>query len=101
MVLELFLKITDSQLKPLLVSKLTAYEQKHDVANIAIHRGELQKILAKEIGIENICLIGDAAHSATPNLAQGASQAIEDAYVIGQLLDKGVSIEILFHNTKR
>ncbi len=45
---------------------------------------------------ENVCLIGDAAHATTPNLGQGACQAIEDAYVIGQLLDKGISIENTF-----
>lgn len=45
---------------------------------------------------ENICLIGDSAHATTPNLGQGACQAIEDAYVIGQLLDKGIPIEDTF-----
>nr|WP_295934610.1 FAD-dependent monooxygenase [uncultured Dyadobacter sp.] len=33
-----------------------------------------------------VCLIGDAAHATTPNLGQGACQAIEDAYVLGELL---------------
>ena len=45
---------------------------------------------------ENVCLIGDAAHATTPNLGQGACQAIEDAYVIGQLLDEGISIDNSF-----
>lgn len=45
---------------------------------------------------ENICLIGDAAHATTPNLGQGACQAIEDAYVLGKLLDKGIAIEKTF-----
>jgi 2-polyprenyl-6-methoxyphenol hydroxylase-like FAD-dependent oxidoreductase len=30
----------------------------------------------------NIALLGDAAHATTPNLGQGAAQAIEDAYVL-------------------
>ncbi|MBV6643872.1 MAG: FAD-dependent monooxygenase [Cyclobacteriaceae bacterium] len=34
----------------------------------------------------NICLIGDAAHATTPNLGQGACQAIEDAYVLTECL---------------
>ena len=34
------------------------------------------------------CLIGDAAHATTPNLGQGACQAIEDAYALGELLKK-------------
>jgi 2-polyprenyl-6-methoxyphenol hydroxylase-like FAD-dependent oxidoreductase len=36
---------------------------------------------------ENLCLIGDAAHATTPNMGQGACQSIEDAYVIGKLLE--------------
>ena len=34
------------------------------------------------------CLIGDAAHATTPNLGQGACQAIEDAYALGELLKR-------------
>lgn len=37
---------------------------------------------------ENVCLIGDAAHATTPNLGQGACQAIEDAYVLSECLNK-------------
>ena len=44
----------------------------------------------------NACLIGDAAHATTPNLGQGACQAIEDAYVLGKLLDKGVELGAAF-----
>lgn len=34
----------------------------------------------------NILLAGDAAHAATPNLAQGASQALEDAVVLADAI---------------
>lgn len=34
----------------------------------------------------NICLIGDAAHATTPNLGQGACQAVEDAYTLSKVL---------------
>ncbi|MEN7550525.1 FAD-dependent monooxygenase [Rapidithrix thailandica] len=37
---------------------------------------------------ENVCLIGDAAHATTPNMGQGACQAIEDAYLLSECLDK-------------
>lgn len=45
---------------------------------------------------ENICLIGDAAHATTPNLGQGACQAVEDAYTLGKLIDSGLTIEGCF-----
>lgn len=41
---------------------------------------------------DKVCLIGDAAHATTPNLGQGACQAIEDVYVISKLL-KHYSLE--------
>lgn len=50
---------------------------------------------------ENVCLIGDAAHATTPNLGQGACQAIEDAYVLGKLLDSGLSIENTFEDYEK
>ena len=43
-----------------------------------------------------VCLIGDAAHATTPNLGQGACQAVEDAYVLGRLFGQGKSIEEVF-----
>ncbi|RRN77983.1 monooxygenase, partial [Pseudoxanthomonas sp. SGD-10] len=38
--------------------------------------------------LPRVCLLGDAAHATTPNLGQGACQAIEDAYVLGKLMEK-------------
>lgn len=37
---------------------------------------------------DGVCLLGDAAHATTPNLGQGACQAIEDAYVLAACLEK-------------
>lgn len=45
---------------------------------------------------ENLCLIGDAAHATTPNMGQGACQAIEDAYIIGRLLEKNNDFNSVF-----
>ncbi len=36
----------------------------------------------------NVCLIGDSAHATTPNMGQGACQAIEDAYVLSECIDR-------------
>ncbi|MCG7337218.1 FAD-dependent oxidoreductase [Sporosarcina sp. ACRSM] len=40
-----------------------------------------------------VILIGDAAHSTTPHLGQGASLAIEDAVVLAELLEQGDDIQ--------
>ncbi|MDR4950658.1 FAD-dependent monooxygenase [Chryseobacterium sp. ES2] len=45
---------------------------------------------------ENLCLIGDAAHATTPNMGQGACQAIEDAYIIGRLLEDHQDFNAIF-----
>ncbi|WP_312510381.1 FAD-dependent monooxygenase [Chryseobacterium culicis] len=45
---------------------------------------------------ENLCLIGDAAHATTPNMGQGACQAIEDAYIIGKLLENHQNFNTVF-----
>lgn len=50
---------------------------------------------------ENVCLIGDAAHATTPNLGQGACQAVEDAYVLGKLLTEGTALPDTFADYER
>ena len=47
----------------------------------------------KNWGVGRVTLLGDAAHPMTPNLAQGACQAIEDATVIAECLGDGKSVE--------
>ena len=41
-----------------------------------------------------VVLLGDAAHATTPNMGQGACQAIEDAVVLGQCLQQEPVLEI-------
>ncbi len=50
---------------------------------------------------QNLCLIGDAAHATTPNLGQGACQAIEDAYIIGKLLEQNKNFNSIFENFQK
>ncbi|WP_426274277.1 FAD-dependent monooxygenase [Chryseobacterium sp. S-02] len=45
---------------------------------------------------DRVCLIGDAAHATTPNMGQGACQAIEDAYLLGKLFGEGKSVDEVF-----
>ena len=44
----------------------------------------------------NVLLLGDAAHATTPNLGQGACQAIEDAWCLANLFSTDKTIEQIF-----
>ncbi len=43
-----------------------------------------------------VVLLGDAAHATTPNLGQGACQAIEDAYFIAQAMHENTAVATAF-----
>ena len=43
-----------------------------------------------------VCLIGDAAHAMTPNMGQGGGQAVEDAWVLSQILKDAKTPEKAF-----
>ena len=52
--------------------------------------------LGEHWGEGRVTLLGDAAHPMTPNLGQGACQAIEDAVVLARCLgERGASAESL------
>lgn len=38
-----------------------------------------------------VCLIGDAAHATTPHKGSGAGMAIEDAYILGNLIAQALA----------
>lgn len=50
---------------------------------------------------KNVCLLGDAAHATTPNLGQGACQAIEDAYLLVELYQEDKPIETVFEEYQK
>ncbi|MGG0656934.1 FAD-dependent monooxygenase [Rummeliibacillus pycnus] len=45
---------------------------------------------------DRMLLIGDAAHATTPNIGQGAGQAIEDAIILSNVLKKSKNIQDAF-----
>lgn len=47
----------------------------------------------KKFAFGRILLLGDAAHATTPNMGQGACQAIEDAVVLSQCLLRGKELK--------
>lgn len=51
----------------------------------------------KHFAIGRTLFLGDAAHATTPNMGQGACQAIEDAVVLANALAKNDSVEKAYH----
>lgn len=77
---------------------LTSYANFHPLVGKLIQATRTNNIMRNDISDlvplkkwshNRICLIGDAAHAATPNMGQGGAQAIEDAYYLARLLQKG------------
>jgi len=50
----------------------------------------------RQFAFNNILLIGDAAHATTPNLGQGACQAVEDAVILADELKKTLDVREAF-----
>jgi len=73
-----------------------------NTVNEKIFRGDLSDLeLLNKWNSENICLIGDAAHSMTPDLGQGGAQAIEDAYYLSNFIYKSSSLEKAYNKFYR
>ncbi len=51
-----------------------------------IHRDIIDITPMKQFFDKRIVFIGDAAHALTPNLGQGACQAIEDAIILAECI---------------
>lgn len=85
-----------SDFNPLILRLIEATTKENIICNEITDLTPIPKWYA-----ENVCLIGDAAHATTPNMGQGACQAIEDAYVIGRLLEKNNDFSTVFEDFQR
>lgn len=52
---------------------------------VSVHHGDLIDVPQVHYGVGRVLLIGDAAHGMTPNMGQGAGQAIEDVGALAVL----------------
>jgi len=53
----------------------------------------LEEVVARVWTARRIVLVGDAAHASSPNMAQGAALAVEDALVLAELLTVDEPVE--------
>ncbi len=118
-----FVRLTENQLYWYALINKKAYRENIDLLQVfknfdpivlkMISESDKNKWIKTEIfdlkrlpkwSLENICLIGDAAHATTPNMGQGGCQAIEDAYIIAQLLQQNNNFNstfVQFENIRR
>ena len=61
-----------------------------------IHNDIIDLEPIQQFAFGRIVLLGDAAHATTPNMAQGACQAIEDAIVLANCMQKELHYEKAF-----
>jgi 2-polyprenyl-6-methoxyphenol hydroxylase-like FAD-dependent oxidoreductase len=52
----------------------------------ALHSGPVQEVRLSSWSRGRVVLIGDAAHASSPNMAEGAAMALEDAIVLADSL---------------
>lgn len=65
---------------------------RYDAAQV--HFGRLGQVVMDAPVQGRVVFIGDAAHAASPNMAQGAALALEDALVLANVLAAGPDIDI-------
>ncbi|MDG1992950.1 MAG: FAD-dependent monooxygenase, partial [Polaribacter sp.] len=82
----------------------------HPTINTIIDETPKEQILCNEIWDlkpidkwyhKNICLVGDSAHATTPNMGQGAVQAIESALALSICIKDESSIEKAFNKYQK
>jgi 2-polyprenyl-6-methoxyphenol hydroxylase-like FAD-dependent oxidoreductase len=61
-------------------------------AQAGVQEGEIEEVMLDSWARDTVLLIGDAAHATSPNMAQGAGLAIEDAIVLAETLRSATSL---------
>jgi 2-polyprenyl-6-methoxyphenol hydroxylase-like FAD-dependent oxidoreductase len=54
-----------------------------------VHFAPIEEVAPPAWGTGNVVLVGDAAHASSPNMAQGAAMAVEDALVLADVVASG------------
>ena len=57
-----------------------------------VHFGAIEEVATDDWVTDRVVLVGDAAHATSPNMAQGAAMAFEDAVVLAQCLTGNATV---------
>jgi 2-polyprenyl-6-methoxyphenol hydroxylase-like FAD-dependent oxidoreductase len=86
------------------------FQDFHDPIPTLLHQTRDEELIWNDIidlkpidqyAFENIVLIGDTAHATTPNMGQGACQAIEDAVILASEIKKENDIATAFKSFEK
>ncbi len=100
-----FALINKNNFKNKEVNLLDIFSDYHKTVKNIISKTPVEDILCNEIWDlkpidtwykESVCLVGDAAHATTPNMGQGAVQAIESALALSICIKEEATIEMAF-----
>jgi 2-polyprenyl-6-methoxyphenol hydroxylase-like FAD-dependent oxidoreductase len=75
------------------IQELLSHVEAHSLQTIFVH--DIDPLPKWNQG--KLLLLGDSAHAPLPTSGQGASQAIEDAWCLCQLLKESQSLDWIFH----
>ena len=62
-------------------------------AKSTVHFGPIEEVVTDDWVNGRVVLVGDAAHATSPNMAQGAAMAFEDAAVLAECLAEQASVK--------
>ena len=57
-----------------------------------LHRATIEEVAMNSWANGRVILVGDAAHATSPNMAEGAGMALEDALVLADCLNRGDTV---------
>ena len=61
----------------------------------------IEEVVPPAWSADRVVLVGDAAHASSPNMAQGAAMAVEDALVLAAELTSGQPVEVALSEYER
>lgn len=66
-----------------------------------VHTGVIEEIHLPQWHLGRVLLLGDAAHATSPNMAEGAAMALEDALVLAEVLTSSPTVDLALDEFER
>lgn len=66
-----------------------------------VHTGMIEEVHLPQWHLGRVLLLGDAAHATSPNMAEGAAMALEDALVLAEVLTSSPTLDLALGEFER